>query len=211
MVARLSAFVLWALVAATAVFWGLRLWVTAPAAPAYAVPVGEATAVRGDLSRLLGSAPVATTAAAVSPEASSRFRLLGIMAPKGASADAEAHGVALIAVDGKMAKAYAVGAHLDTDLVLKSVSLRTASIGSAQGAPAITLELPPLAAAATGKLPAGGMSGGAPMAAPVITPQIVPQLVPQTVPPAQALPQPLPPPPADLAPPTRPEAGSPTK
>lgn len=189
MVARLSAFVLWALVAATAVFWGLRLWVNAPAAPAYAVPVGEVTAVRGDLTRLLGAAPVATTAAAVSPEASSRFRLLGIMAPKGASGTVATHGVALIAVDGKMAKAYAVGAHLDTDLVLQSVSLRTASIGSGQGTPAITLELPALAAAATGKLPAGGLSGGAPMAPPIITPQIVPQLVPQ---PQSMLPEPPP-------------------
>jgi len=207
MVARLSAFVLWALVAATAVFWGLRLLVAAPAAPAYAVPVGEATAVRGDLTRLLGSAPVSAAAAAASPEASSRFRLLGIMAPKGESDPVR--GVALIAVDGKMAKAYAVGAHVDNDLVLQSVSLRTASIGSGQGAPAtITLELPPLAAAATGRLPAGGMLGGAPMAPPVITPQIVPQLVPRPAPAAQPLPEPMPPPPADLSPPTRPEPGA---
>jgi len=208
MVARLSAFILWALVAATAVFWGLRLLVTAPAAPAYAVPVGEATAVRGDLARLLGSAPVAVAAATASPEASSRFKLLGIMAPKNTSGTVEAHGVALIAVDGKMAKAYAVGAHLDNDLVLQSVSLRTASIGSGQGVPAITLELPPLAAAATGKLPAGGMSGAAP---PAITPQIVPQLAPQPLPQPQALPQPLPVPPTDLSLPTRPEPGAATK
>ena len=53
MLARLSAFVLWALVAATAVFWGLRLLVRAPAAPAYAVAVGDAAAVHGDLARLL--------------------------------------------------------------------------------------------------------------------------------------------------------------
>jgi general secretion pathway protein C len=63
MLARLSAFVIWALVAATAVFWGLRLFVRAPAAPTYTVPVGDAAAVRGDLARLLGTAPVAAPSA----------------------------------------------------------------------------------------------------------------------------------------------------
>jgi general secretion pathway protein C len=186
MLSRLSAFVLWALVAATAVFWGLRLLVTAPPAPAYAVPVGDATAVRGDLTRLLGSAPVAAASAAIAPEASSRFRLLGIMAPKYVAGVVAASGVALIAVDGKMPKAYAVGAHLDTDLVLQSVSLRTASIGSGQGAPAITLELPAVAPAATGRLPAGSNLGGMPVPPlpSTITPQIVPQLAPQPMQPS---------------------------
>ena len=137
MLARLSAFVIWAVVAATAVFWGLRLLVRAPAAPAYTVAVGDAAAVRGDLTRLLGTAPIAPPTAQATPEAASRFRLLGIVAPKQAAAGrtASAQGVALIAVDGKMPKAYAVGAPLDGDLVLQSVSLRTASIGSGQGAP----------------------------------------------------------------------------
>jgi general secretion pathway protein C len=204
MVARLSAFVLWALVAATAVFWGLRLFVTSPAAPSYVVPVGDASAVRGDLTRLLGSAPVATTAAVASPEASSRFRLLGIMAPKDAPGSSQ--GVALIAVDGKMAKAYPVGAQIDTNLVLQSVSLRTVSIGSGQGTPAITLELPALAAAATGKLPVGAMPVPQLPPPPAITPQVVPQLAPQQVLPAQ-----LPPPPGESSPPMRPDAGAPTK
>ena len=116
MLARLSAFVIWALVAATAVFWGLRLFVTAPQTPPGAVAVGDATAVRVDLSRLLGAAPVAPVAAAA--EASSRFRLLGIMAPRAGLAGS-AQGVALIAVDGKMARAYRVGAALDAELVLQ--------------------------------------------------------------------------------------------
>src|SRR5580765_4844443 len=135
MLARLSAFVIWALVAATAVFWGLRLLVRAPAAPAHAVAVGDTVALRGDLTRLLGAAPVAPSAKPAAPEGASRFRLLGIVAP----IDAQAGGVALIAVDGKMPKAFAVGAPLDGDLVLKSVSLRTASIASGQGGPTITL------------------------------------------------------------------------
>ena len=51
MLARLSAFVIWALIAATAVFWVLRLAVRAPAAPPHGVAVGDVVAV-GDLTRL---------------------------------------------------------------------------------------------------------------------------------------------------------------
>lgn len=180
MLARLSAFIIWALVAATAVFWGTRLLVRAPSAPAYVVPVGDVSAVRGDLSRLLGAAPVSTAAAMPAADANSRFRLFGIMAPRVSSGAETGHGVALIAVDGKMPKAYAVGARLDGDLMLQSVSLRTVSIGAGQGAPAITLELPPLAAAATGKLPSGGTPVPPLPAAPLqIAPQAAPALVPQ--------------------------------
>ena len=192
MLARLSAFVIWALVAATVVFWGLRLMVRAPAAPAYVVPVGDASAVRGDLTRLLGATSVATSATLPLADVNSRFRLLGIMAPKSSSGTVATHGVALIAVDGKMPKAYTVGAPLDGDLVLQSVSLRTALIGAGKGAPAITLELPPPVAAATGKLPAGG-SGGGGTPVPAVTaspPPIQPQLVPQPMLPPQQAPAP---------------------
>jgi general secretion pathway protein C len=161
MLARLSAFVIWALVAATAVFWGLRLWARSAEAPPYTVPVGDVAVARGDLSRLLGATPAAAAAVVATPEAASRFRLIGIMAPKSAAASAQpGQGVALIAVDGKPPKAFVVGSALDTDMVLQSVSLRSASIGPAQGTAAVTLELPPLAAAATGTLPASGF--GAP-------------------------------------------------
>lgn len=201
MLARLSAFVIWALVAATAVFWGLRLLVRAPAAPAYAVAVGDAGTVRGDLSRLLGSAPVATVAAAAVPEAASRFRLLGIVAPKNAAAS---NGVALIAVDGKMPKAYSVGAQLDGDLVLQAVSLRTASIASGQGAPVITLELPPLASAATGSLPFAPMGG-----LPATPPAMVPQYVPAPMPVPNIAPTPVPQ--GQVPNSQRPESGAPTQ
>lgn len=185
MLARLSAFVIWALVAATAVFWGLRLFVRPSAPPPYTVAVGDASAMRGDLTRLLGSAPVAEPTATIAPEASARFHLLGIMAPKASPNGGAGQGVALIAVDGNMPKAYAVGASLDGELVLQSVSLRTASIGGSRGgAAAITLELPPPAPAATGTLGGGGggmpaMGGGRPQITPQITPQFVPQYAPQ--------------------------------
>ena len=166
MLARLCALVVWALVAATAVFWGLCLLVRAPSAPAAAVLVGDATSTRVDLTRLLGAAPVAVAAPGVLTEAGSRFRLLGIMAPK-PSATGRAHGVALIAVDGKLPRAYQVGAAVDGDMLLQSVSLRSAALGSARGGPAVTLELPPLPTAATGALPVPGqMSGQIPGHAP---------------------------------------------
>jgi general secretion pathway protein C len=160
MFARLSSFAIWALVAATAVFWALKLSVHAPSAPTYAVAVGNTTTVRGDLNRLLGSGPVETSASApTAPEANSRFHLLGVMAPKHTTGSAST-GVALITVDGKMPKAYSVGAKLDGDLILQSVGLRTASIGSASGgATTITLELPALTSASTGTLPPASTEG----------------------------------------------------
>lgn len=180
MLARLCAFVIWALVAASAVFWGLRLLVRAPAAPPHAVTLGDAAALRVDLTRLLGAAPVAPQVAVAVAEASSRFRLIGIMAPRASAAVGRRGGVALIAVDGKLPRAYAVGASLDGALVLQSVSLRTAVIGPSQGAATVTLELPPLPAAATGTLPSpvAGVAppgNGSPMAvAPLATPRGMP-------------------------------------
>ena len=225
MVARLSAFVIWALVAATAVFWGLRLLVRAPAAPSYAVAVGDASAVRADLSRVLGSAPVAAAAQVAAPEVSSRFKLIGIMAPKGAQAATAppGSGVALIAVDGKAPKAFVVGSQLDGDLVLQSVSLRTASIGPAQGATSVKLELPALPAAATGTLApfAGGSPGtGMPALPPIAAPQPVPPrpgLAPAPMLPPQAMPAPMQPPaeaqqnPPTVAPPPQRDQNLPTK
>ena len=172
MLARFAAFVVWALVAATAVFWGLRLFVRPQPAPSYAVAVGDTAALRGDLSRLLGATPAAASSnlAAAAPELASRFRLIGVMAGK----ESSGAGFALIAVDAKPARAYAVGAALDGDLVLQSVSLRSAAIGPSQGTAAVTLEIPPLPAPATGTLP-GPADGLRPAVAP---PAAVPRPLP---------------------------------
>ncbi len=189
MLARLTAFVVWALVAATAVFWGLRLLVRPPAAPAHTVAVGDSSALRGDLTRLLGATPTAPSAAAApAPELASRFKLIGVMASKQTQGD----GFALIAVDAKPARAYAVGAPLDGDLVLKSVGLRSAAIGPAQGAPALTLEVPALPAAATGSLPPvsdglkfGAAATPAPLPMPLPTPSPGAAMPPTAVNPGQ--------------------------
>jgi general secretion pathway protein C len=157
MVARLSALVIWALVAASAVFWGLRLTARPPQAPPNVGPVADA-ALRGDLTRLFGAPAVAQQEEAIAPDAAARYQLLGVIAPKGPrAARQDPYGVALIAVDGQPPKAYKVGAVLEDDLVLQSVGLRTAAIGPAQGKTALTLELPVLPPPTTGTLPAAGM------------------------------------------------------
>jgi len=175
MLARLAAFVVWALVAATAVFWGLRMLVSPQSAPAYTVSVGDAGALRGDLAKLLGATPSSPGAAqaAPAPELASRFKLLGVMAGK----QRDGSGFALIAVDAKPARAFPVGAKLDGELVLQSVSLRTASIGPAQGTAAVTLEVPALPSAATGTLPGVGdaVKFGAGSAMPAPPPPASPQ------------------------------------
>ena len=156
MSARVSAFVIWSLVAAVVVFWALHFSARPLQAPAYAVAIGQAAPPRGDLARLFGAAPliIASADAAPAPEASSRFKLLGVMAPRGATADnGGVYGLALIAVDGKPPRAFAVGSRVDESLVLQSVGLRTASIGIPEGARSVLLELPPPGAPATGMLP----------------------------------------------------------
>lgn len=182
MLARLTAFVVWALVAATAVFWGLRMLVRPQPAPAYAVAVGESVAMRGDLSRLLGATAVAVAdKAAPAPELASRFKLLGVMAGKPSSGS----GFALIAVDAKPARAYSVGARVDGEMVLQAVSLRTASIGPSKGSPAVTLEVPVLPAPATGTLPSAGDGvkfGAAALPPPAPAPMVAPPPAPLPLP-----------------------------
>lgn len=141
--AKAVTFALSALVATSAVYWGLR-WVGAPSsvsaatqaiAPASAAPDPQA------LARALGggAAPAAVASADPVPSASSRLTLLGVVA------DAHSAGVALISVDGKPAKPYTVGAAVDGRLVLQSVSARKATLGTDREAPAqVVLELPTL-------------------------------------------------------------------
>jgi len=150
---RLLAFVIWAAVAASAMFWVLRLGASSPAAPAHTVAVGAANAPRGDLTRLFGAAPAREAkGAAVVLESplSSRFRLLGVAAPRQGG---DRSGLALIAVDGKPARSYAVGSAVEGELVLQSVHTRGARLGARGAAAQVTLELPALPPPATGSLP----------------------------------------------------------
>ncbi len=145
MKARLLAFVIWAAVAASAVFWLLRLWASSPAAPPYTVPVATATPPRGNLDSVFGAPKAASpTAAPVEPALASRFKLLGVAAPREGG---DTTGLALIAVDGKPARGFKVGTVIEGDLVLQSVHPRGAALGTKGAAPAVSLELPALAGA----------------------------------------------------------------
>lgn len=162
MLLRSLTFGVWALVAASAVAWGVKL--TARPLP---VPPGTAVATTtvataADLTPLFGAtAPppvvVAETAPPPPPE-SSRFQLIGVVAARHA---ARAQGVALIAVDGKTPRAYRVGAVVDGELVLQAVHARAATIGPRGGVALVSLELPPLPP------PATGVPGAAPAAMPM--------------------------------------------
>lgn len=181
MMARLSAFVIWALVATAVVFWSLRLLMRADPVPLNAAVVGESTSARGDLSRLFGAEPVAQVAAA--PAASSRFRLLGVMAAKPGPEGSMTPGVALISIDGKPARAFTAGARVEDQLVLQNLSLRTASIGVDKGPTSFVLELPALPPPATGTLPRPMTEQSVPGPAPV--PALAPAPAAAPVPPVQ--------------------------
>ncbi|MFT3819475.1 MAG: type II secretion system protein N [Rubrivivax sp.] len=170
--ARWSTFLVWALVAASGVFWGLKLWASPLAAPPQTVLAQGTPAAGGDWSRLFGAAPPPPpmAAAPAPPPESSRFQLIGVVAPRAAAAHAQ--GVALIAVDGKPPRAYRVGAAVDGDHVLQSVRARAVTLGPRQGPATIALELPPLQPPATGVPAAAGVVPGGPgvLPPPVVTP-----------------------------------------
>jgi general secretion pathway protein C len=157
---RLLAFVIWAAVAASAVFWLLRLWTSSPSAPPYTVPVATTAPSRSDLTAALGAPATAKQAAApVEPALASRFKLLGVAAPREGG---DSTGLALIAVDGKPARGFKVGTVIDGDLLLQSVHARGAALGTKGAAPAVSLELPPVPGAQSSPRtapPSGATSG----------------------------------------------------
>ncbi|MEO7851027.1 MAG: type II secretion system protein N [Rubrivivax sp.] len=160
MVSRFAAFVIWAAVAASLVFWAARLWASPTPVPPHATLVSTASASRGDLARLFGSAAVATVAVPGAPVVATdaRFQLVGVVAPRSPGASAE--GLAVITFDGKPARAYRVGTPVDGELVLLSVHARGAALGP-WGEPAqVTLELPLLPPPQTGTLSGLDAAGG---------------------------------------------------
>lgn len=200
MSARWVTFLVWALVAASAVAWGLKLFVTPPGAPPQATVAVQSQLPRGDVTRVLGAdAPPPVDPAAgeslASAPADARFQLVGVVAPKGNETARD--GVALIAVDGKPPKAFRVGAVVDGENVVQAIRLRGADLGPQGGKVVVALNIPPPAAAATGTLP-DARSGGS---------SVAPAPLPGRPPlPAAAL---VVPPPAPAAVPT-PRRGMPT-
>ena len=133
---RLVTFMLAALAAASVGYWALK-W-PAPKPTARAVPAEPASPPidTAKVAQLLGAKaglPTAPVAAAA------RYKLLGVIAQGPHS------GSALIATDGKPAKPYRVGERVTDDLLLHGVKARSVTLAAdAQGAGAVTLELPPL-------------------------------------------------------------------
>lgn len=127
----------WALVAASAVFWGLRLtqtaepWVAPVLAPAPAPEIDTAA-----MARLLGAPPLAPASEAPTP--ANELVLSGIVA-SGAG-----QGAALISVRGRPPHPFRVGQVVAEGLVLQSVQARRALLGArVQGPASLALDLPP--------------------------------------------------------------------
>ena len=136
---RLAAFLLAALAAASAVFWGLKWSGQGNDRQVASLPAAEAPALDPQaLARALGGGQIAQAAAAPPvANAASRLALIGVVAINRQS------GTALIAVDGKPARPYRVGAVVEDGLVLQSVGPRRALLAQRMdGPPSVTLELP---------------------------------------------------------------------
>ena len=171
MVSRILALLVWAAVAASLAFWGLR-WMARPAA----VPPGTSSVAlssntpRGDVTRLL-SPPANAEAEPNAPSQqamlASRLQLVGVVAPR-RQGDS---GIALLVVDGKPARAYRTGHVIEGELVLQSVTQQGVQIGPTGGAAAVNLNLPLLPAAATGMLPSANSINGTPAGMPPPTGQ----------------------------------------
>ncbi|MDF2463071.1 MAG: hypothetical protein K0Q43_1306 [Ramlibacter sp.] len=131
-----ATFLLWALVAGSAVFWALKFTARSSGpVPAVAALRAPTQADPAAVARLLGASPAAAAAPVAS--LSSRFTLVGVVASR------SHNGAALIAVDGRPAKPFRVGTAIDEGLILQSVEARRATIAASQdGPPVLTLELP---------------------------------------------------------------------
>ena len=194
---RLATFAIWLLAGAGVVFWALK-FVSGTAAPANAAVVTAQTNTAIDsvaLSRGLGGGMPLAAAPVASSINASRFVLTGLVAGTTAS-----QGIALLAVDGKPARPYRVGAEVAPGVVVQAVQSRLVRLASAPEADdALTLELPALISIVAGS------------ALPVVVPQ-APQPTLQFAPTPMPAPPMVIPPPAVGVPPSAPmpEQSSPT-
>jgi general secretion pathway protein C len=138
---RLVTLAVWAALAGSVTYWVLQWPQTGVARDGVVTTVAGAdettvTPVAGSLHRALGAAaPAADRASA--PALTSRLSLLGVV--RAGSRD----GAALIAVDGKPARAVRVGAEVEPGLYLLALEPRRASLGpDPHGAETASLELP---------------------------------------------------------------------
>ncbi len=148
MSSRWTGFFIWALVAASTAFWGIKIFAAPrPVPPGAQAP--QAGAANGPMERLFGAVVVPTTPVAPSHPESERFTLVGVIAPPGGQAEG---GFAIVQTDGQPARTWRVGATLDGNTSLLAVSKRGAEFGPQGGPTAFSLQLPEPAAAETGSL-----------------------------------------------------------
>ena len=148
MSSRWTGFFIWALVAASTAFWGIKIFAATRPVPAGA-QAPQAVAANGPMDRLFGAVVVATVAPPPQHPESERFQLVGVIAPPGVTRG----GFAIVALDGQPAHTWRVGATVDGNTSLLSVSKRGAEFGPPGGPTAFTLQLPEPAAAETGTMP----------------------------------------------------------
>ena len=186
MSSRWTGFFVWALVAACTAFWAMKIFAaTRPVPPTAQAP--QVAAANGPMVRLFGAVAVPTQAENKPPPESSRFQLVGVIAPPAGTA--QGGGYAIVSLDNQPARTWRVGASIDGNTSLLSVSKRGAEFGPPGGPTAFSLQLPEPAAAETGTLqPAVSQPDPAQLQlqqqmqqAQVPPPQMQPQMQPQNV------------------------------
>lgn len=175
----------WAVVLASAVFWGMKIFASRTGVPPQAQMPTRTLAMTGELRRLLGTSEKPQAEEEEVADTSDRFKLLGVVAPRGAGRSPQ--GVALIAVGDEPAKAIRTGSVIEGDTVLLAVNHRSVQLGP-RGGPATTeLTLPePVPIAAPPRTAMGPGARPVPM---------MPSGAAQGVPPPGAAAQPMPRPP----------------
>ena len=130
-----TSLVLWAVVAFSATSWVLR-GSGNDMASSLSTPEEQRT-LEADATATARSLGLVAAGPVAAPALASRFQLVGVIA------GGPTQGAALIAVDGKPAKPFRVGAPVAEGLVLQSVQGRRVTLGAGGDAAAtLTLELP---------------------------------------------------------------------
>ena len=141
---RIVTLAVWASAGLAASFWALRFTGSSAAVPSATMALEPAAAGQpADLAIVFGPppapAPTASAAVGSTPKAvdpAARFALVGVVAGRANA------GVALISIEGKAARPYAVGSRIDSSYTLKSVARKSATlVPSVQPDAAFTLEL----------------------------------------------------------------------
>jgi len=149
MSSRWTGFFIWALVAASAAFWAINIFAAPRPVPAHAQAPQVGGTTSGPMERLFGAVVVAAVPVNAPPPESSRFQLVGVIAPPAGSGQG---GYAVLSLDNQPARTWRVGATIDGNTSLLSVSKRGAEFGPQGGPTAFSLQLPEPAAAETGTL-----------------------------------------------------------